>query len=242
MKSKKKSAKGAESAACLDPDLLEDEYFLLYRWVVWITFWTIEPLVLYFFDWIPFLFLFLSGVKYKLFSMDSEFYLTIWDKIKYYTEDFDLFEYCWRFFVNFMMSGTEKILYKFKGFYRFMSKEQLEFLSDLHQVCINDIGAAIVRNETTNSLRISRWTNNPLHRTEYSQSSRRGGPDQTELVESVILDDSREASPVHGRYTLDVIDKKSKSGPRTRPATGGGTLHRTSERTKNPEVEQTLSA
>jgi hypothetical protein len=43
LKPKKKSFKGAESAAGLDPDLLEDEYFLLYRWVVWITFWNIEP-------------------------------------------------------------------------------------------------------------------------------------------------------------------------------------------------------
>jgi hypothetical protein len=251
LKPKKKSSKSAESAAGLDPDLLEDEYFLLYRWVVWITFWTIEPLVLYFFDWIPFLFVFLAAVKYKLFSMDSEFYLTIWDKIKYYTEDFDVLDYSWRFFVNFMMSGTEKILCKFKGFYRYMSKEQLEFLSGLHQVCIDDIGAAITTNEETNCLRISRWTNNPLHRTEYSQSTRRGENDGGDLVESVMIDDSREGSPIQQKNTLDVpvksgnSDKKSKTGktePRTRPATGGGTLNRSNPNTKNPQVEQTLLA
>lgn len=251
LKPKKKSFKGAESAAGLDPDLLEDEYFLLYRWVVWITFWNIEPQILYFFDWIPFLSVFLAGVKYKLFSMDSEFYLKIWDKIKQYTEDFDVLEYSWRFFVDFMMSGTEKILFKFKGIYRYMSKEQLEFLSGVYQQCIDDIGAAITDNEETKCLRISRWTNNPLHRTEYSQSTRRGDPEGPELAESIIIDDSREGSPIQQKITLDVpgktgnSEKKSKTGktaPRTRPATGGGTLNRTNPNTKNSHVEQTLSA
>ena len=69
----------------------EIKYTLLSKWIIFIVYTFIEETVLYLFEWIPFIYILSTFLKFKILSLDSDLHLTIYDKTFFHMSEFDLF-------------------------------------------------------------------------------------------------------------------------------------------------------
>lgn len=69
------------------------QYTCLSKWIIFLVFIYIEPVIIYTLNFIPLIAVASTFLKYRILSLDSEFHLTIYDRFFYHLSDYDIFSW-----------------------------------------------------------------------------------------------------------------------------------------------------
>jgi hypothetical protein len=69
------------------------QYTCLSKWIIFLFFVYVEPVFIYSLNFIPLIALLSTFMKYRILSLDSDFHLTIYDKVFYHLQDYDVFSF-----------------------------------------------------------------------------------------------------------------------------------------------------
>jgi hypothetical protein len=83
------------------------QYTCLSKWIVYLIFIYLEPIIIYTLNFIPFIAIVSTFVKYRILSLDSNFHLTIYDRFLYHLSDYDVFSYLVNKSAGFFVKITE---------------------------------------------------------------------------------------------------------------------------------------